>query len=124
MSLKDLLITVVRKPNGEGHAVLTVRTDKGDFILDNLTDTVKPWEATGYRYLKRQATTKNGTLGVDPRRREPAGRRRSVNETRQGGRAARTFLNRHHARPQGGTACPRSLAPGQFIGIQINLKVG
>jgi len=40
--------------------VLTVRTDKGDFILDNLNDTVKPWEATGYRYLKRQSTTHTG----------------------------------------------------------------
>ncbi|TIP55239.1 MAG: transglutaminase, partial [Mesorhizobium sp.] len=29
MSLADLLITVVRKPDGEGHSVLTVRTDKG-----------------------------------------------------------------------------------------------
>jgi predicted transglutaminase-like cysteine proteinase len=59
-SLADLLITVVRKPDGEGHAVLTVRTDAGDFILDNLNDTVKPWEATGYRYLKRQSTTHTG----------------------------------------------------------------
>ena len=30
-----LLITVVRDENNEGHAVLTVRTDQGDFILDN-----------------------------------------------------------------------------------------
>ena len=60
ISLSDLLITVVRKPDGEGHAVLTVRTDEGDYILDNLTDTVKPWEATGYRFLKRQSTTHTG----------------------------------------------------------------
>ena len=40
ISLSDLLITVVRKPDGEGHAVLTVRTDEGDYVLDNLTDTV------------------------------------------------------------------------------------
>jgi predicted transglutaminase-like cysteine proteinase len=58
--LSDLLMTVVRKPDGEGHAVLTVRTDKGDFVLDNLNDTVKPWEATGYRYLKRQSTSHTG----------------------------------------------------------------
>jgi predicted transglutaminase-like cysteine proteinase len=55
LSLADLLITVVRKPDGEGHAVLTVRTDKGDYILDNLTDKVRAWDRTGYRYLKRQA---------------------------------------------------------------------
>ena len=60
ISLSDLLITVVRKPDGEGHAVLTVRTDQGDYILDNLNDTVKPWETTGYRYLKRQAATHTG----------------------------------------------------------------
>jgi predicted transglutaminase-like cysteine proteinase len=56
----SLLITVVRKPNGEGHAVLTVRTDKGDFILDNLTDRVRLWTGTGYRYLKRQAVDHTG----------------------------------------------------------------
>ncbi|MDW6024562.1 transglutaminase-like cysteine peptidase [Mesorhizobium sp. BAC0120] len=60
ISLSDLLITVVRKPDGEGHAVLTVRTDQGDYILDNLSETVKPWEATGYRYLKRQSTNHTG----------------------------------------------------------------
>lgn len=55
-----LLITVVRKPDGEGHAVLTLRTLSGDFILDNLEDNVKPWYATPYRYLKRQATFDSG----------------------------------------------------------------
>ena len=60
LSLSNLLITVVRKPDGEGHAVLTVRTDKGDFILDNLTDSVRQWDATGYRFLKRQATNHTG----------------------------------------------------------------
>lgn len=58
--LSDLLITVVRKKNGEGHAVLTVRADTGDFILDNLTDEVKTWDKTGYRFLKRQASGHTG----------------------------------------------------------------
>ncbi len=31
-----LLMTVVRQANGEGHAVLTVLTDRGDLVLDNL----------------------------------------------------------------------------------------
>ena len=52
----DLLITVVRQRNGEGHAVLTVRTDHGDFILDNLAGEVRDWRETPYRYLKRQAS--------------------------------------------------------------------
>jgi predicted transglutaminase-like cysteine proteinase len=60
ISLSNLLITVVRKPDGEGHAVLTLRTDRGDFILDNLSDELRPWQKTGYRYLKRQATTHTG----------------------------------------------------------------
>lgn len=60
ISPADLLITVVRKPDGEGHAVLTVRTDTGDFILDNLADSVKNWSETEYTYLKRQATNNTG----------------------------------------------------------------
>jgi predicted transglutaminase-like cysteine proteinase len=60
MALSNLLITVVRKPDGEGHAVLTVRTSKGDFILDNLTDSVRQWDMTGYRFLKRQASNHTG----------------------------------------------------------------
>lgn len=60
MSVSDLLITVVRKPDGEGHAVLTLRTDKGDFVLDTLTDQVREWEETGYRYLKRQSSVDTG----------------------------------------------------------------
>lgn len=51
----SLLITVVRKPDGEGHAVLTVRTDRGDFILDNLRNEVRMWSDTEYTYLKRQS---------------------------------------------------------------------
>ena len=58
--LSNLLITVVRKPDGEGHAVLTVRTDKGDYILDNLSDRVRLWNETGYRFLKRQSSTDTG----------------------------------------------------------------
>ncbi len=59
-SLSDLLITVVRKPDGEGHAVLTVRTAQGDFILDNLEPEVKLWYETSYTYLKRQASFSTG----------------------------------------------------------------
>ncbi|MEM9999394.1 MAG: transglutaminase-like cysteine peptidase [Pseudomonadota bacterium] len=50
-----LLITVVRKPDGEGHAVLTVRTDRGDLVLDNLRNEVMMWSDTEYVYLKRQS---------------------------------------------------------------------
>ena len=60
ISLADLLITVLRKPDGEGHAVLTVRTDKGDYLLDNLTDKVRRWDETNYTFLKRQAIDNTG----------------------------------------------------------------
>lgn len=54
--VQDLLITVVRKRDGEGHAVLTLRTAQGDYILDNLTNSVKSWRDTPYVYLKRQSS--------------------------------------------------------------------
>jgi len=50
-----LLITVVRDKKGDGHAVLTVKSDKGEFILDNQNEDVLPWTDTGYRYVKRQS---------------------------------------------------------------------
>jgi predicted transglutaminase-like cysteine proteinase len=59
-SAADLLITVVRKPDGEGHAVLTVRSQTGDFVLDNLNDDVKLWSDTRYSFLKRQSSTDSG----------------------------------------------------------------
>jgi predicted transglutaminase-like cysteine proteinase len=50
-----LLITVVRDKRGDGHAVLTVKTDKGEFILDNQHEDVLLWSDTGYRFVKRQS---------------------------------------------------------------------
>lgn len=60
ISPSNLLITVVRKPDREGHAVLTVRTDAGDLVLDNLNDAVKLWYDTSYSYIKRQAAYDTG----------------------------------------------------------------
>jgi predicted transglutaminase-like cysteine proteinase len=56
----NLLVTVVKQANGEGHAVLTVRTDRGDFILDNLVGRIDDWRDTPYEYLKRQSTDHAG----------------------------------------------------------------
>jgi predicted transglutaminase-like cysteine proteinase len=50
-----LLITVVRDLKGDGHAVLMVKTDRGEFVLDNQEATIKDWRDTGYRYVKRQS---------------------------------------------------------------------
>lgn len=52
-----LLITVVTDLQGDGHAVLTLRTDRGDFILDNMNDEVKLWRETPYGFVKRQSQT-------------------------------------------------------------------
>ncbi|MDP4595327.1 MAG: transglutaminase-like cysteine peptidase [Beijerinckiaceae bacterium] len=50
-----LLITVVKDEKGDGHAVLTVKTTAGEFILDNLNPRVKPWNKVPYRFVKRQS---------------------------------------------------------------------
>ena len=50
-----LLITVVRDKKGDGHAVLTVKTNRGEFILDNQEAEVLPWNKSGYRFVKRQS---------------------------------------------------------------------
>jgi predicted transglutaminase-like cysteine proteinase len=50
-----LLVTVVRDKRGDGHAVLTVKTDKGDFVLDNQAEHILLWSETGYRFVKRQS---------------------------------------------------------------------
>lgn len=56
-----LLITVVRDRKGEGHAVLTVKTDRGEFILDNQETEILPWTENGYRYVKRQSQSDPNT---------------------------------------------------------------
>jgi predicted transglutaminase-like cysteine proteinase len=50
-----LLVTVVREKEDKAHAVLTVTTDKGDYVLDNKNADILPWTETGYRFLKRQS---------------------------------------------------------------------
>jgi predicted transglutaminase-like cysteine proteinase len=61
-----LLITVVRETNGDGHAVLTVVTDRGDLVLDNKRDDVRLWSASGYDFIKRQSA-ENPNQWVDLR---------------------------------------------------------
>ena len=63
-SPSTLMLTVVRQQNGEGHAVLMVRTDRGDLVLDNQEGLIKLWKDTPYRYLKRQSQF-NAAMWVD-----------------------------------------------------------
>jgi predicted transglutaminase-like cysteine proteinase len=51
---RAMRMTVVIDDLGEGHAVLMIRTDRGDYILDNKTSAVLPWRDTGYTYVKRE----------------------------------------------------------------------
>jgi len=58
MPREALLITIVwaSGPRGdEGHAVLTIRTDQGDFVLDNQSKKILLWNKTRYDFVKRQS---------------------------------------------------------------------
>ncbi len=56
-----LLITVVRDKHGDGHAVLTVKTNRGEFILDNQESEILAWNKTGYKFVKRQSQSDPNT---------------------------------------------------------------
>jgi predicted transglutaminase-like cysteine proteinase len=58
---ESLRITVVLDEQGEGHAVLSLVSNRGDFILDNRRNEIRKWSDTGYTLLKRQSAQ-------DPRR--------------------------------------------------------
>ena len=52
---RAMRMTVVIDEKGEGHAVLTLITDRGDLVLDNKTGAVLPWHRTGYVFVKRES---------------------------------------------------------------------
>jgi predicted transglutaminase-like cysteine proteinase len=58
-------MAAVALPDGTGHAVLTISTDRGDIVLDNRRDAVLPWAATGYTYLKRESQDGVGWVELD-----------------------------------------------------------
>jgi len=51
---RALRMTAVIDEDGAPHAVMMVRTDRGDFVLDNKRNAVLPWRRTGYIYLQRE----------------------------------------------------------------------
>ena len=51
----NLLLALARAQDGTAHIVLTVATDKGDYVLDNLSPSILPWTATGYQWIARQS---------------------------------------------------------------------
>jgi predicted transglutaminase-like cysteine proteinase len=49
-----LRVATALTPRGNRHAVLTVATDRGDYVLDNLNAYIVPWSQTGYTWIARQ----------------------------------------------------------------------
>ena len=67
--VSTLLMTVAKEANGEGHAVLMVRTDRVDLILDNQDSTIRDWRESPYHFLKRQSQANAGEwVGIDDER--------------------------------------------------------
>jgi predicted transglutaminase-like cysteine proteinase len=54
---RALRLAVVKTASDVGHLVLIVATTSGDLVLDNLTDAIRPWQATAYQWLKIQSAT-------------------------------------------------------------------
>jgi predicted transglutaminase-like cysteine proteinase len=50
-----LALTVAKTGWGEGHLIVTVRTDQGDLVLDNLRSKIVSWRQTGYHFIMRQS---------------------------------------------------------------------
>ena len=62
--LKALRLAVCRV-EGQGHAVLTVDTDRGVYVLDNRYPRVMPWKDLPYVWISRQAT-EGGWVSLRP----------------------------------------------------------
>ncbi len=65
---RALRMTAVIDEQGQGHAVLMVLTNHGDFILDNKRNVILPWRRTGYAFIKREGTNSKAwvALGNQP----------------------------------------------------------
>jgi predicted transglutaminase-like cysteine proteinase len=61
---RAMRMTVVIDEKGEGHAVLTLITDRGDLVLDNKTSAVLPWRQTGYTFIKRESQSTVGWVSL------------------------------------------------------------
>lgn len=56
----DLKVTICKTELGDGHAVLSIDTDKGTYILDNRYPDLKTFKqltSIGYKFIKRQSGT-------------------------------------------------------------------
>ena len=55
------LLATVWTEQDQGHPVLIVRTDKGDYVLDSLSPDVLLWSRTAYDFVERQSTSDPNT---------------------------------------------------------------
>jgi predicted transglutaminase-like cysteine proteinase len=62
---RAMRMTVVIDEKGEGHAVLMIRTDRGDFILDNQRAAILPWKETGYVFVKREGQASRAWVSLE-----------------------------------------------------------
>jgi predicted transglutaminase-like cysteine proteinase len=51
---RTLLLSEVVTAWGEHHLVVVVRTSTGDFVLDNMTRSIRSWSQTPYQWLRMQ----------------------------------------------------------------------
>jgi len=64
-----LRVAILTTRSNERHAVLTIATDKGDYVLDNLRQDIRPWLDTGYTWIARQdAGSASGWATLDASR--------------------------------------------------------
>ena len=54
---KAVRLAVVKTTSGIGHLILVVSTNKGDLVLDNLSETIMPWQLTKYHWVKIQSAS-------------------------------------------------------------------
>lgn len=59
-----LALSVVLDHDGGNHMVLLARLNSGDYVLDNLNSSVKPWRRTGYTFLASQNFHEKGSWQV------------------------------------------------------------
>jgi predicted transglutaminase-like cysteine proteinase len=52
-----LRLSVVKTAEGTGHLVLVVVTTRGDVVMDNLSEAIRPWQTTDYQWLKIQSAS-------------------------------------------------------------------
>lgn len=64
---RALRMAAVIDEEGQGHAVLMVLTDQGDFILDNKRNAILPWRRTGYTFIKREGTNSRAWVALGER---------------------------------------------------------